>query len=61
MSVRSGCRGGVLAAGVLVLLASVASATTIEDFTFGATWWGDEYKPEELKGRVVVVDFWGRH
>lgn len=57
MSVRS-CRGGLLA---LVLLASVASATTIEDFSYGATWWGDEYKPEELKGRVVVVDYWGRH
>ena len=43
----------------LLLLAVAAGAATIDDFTFGETWWGDAYKPGELKGRVVLVDFWG--
>ncbi len=50
----------VLRVGAAVLLlAAAAGAATIDDFTFGETWWGDAYKPEELKGRVVLVDFWG--
>lgn len=43
----------------LLLLTSVAGAATIDDFTFSGTLWGDDYRPEELKGRVVLVDFWG--
>lgn len=52
---RTLLRGGA----VLLLLATVAGAATIDDFTYGETLWGDEFKPEELKGRVVLVDFWG--
>ena len=45
--------------GFLALAAPRASAVSIEDFTMGETWWGDTYKPEDLKGKVVLVAHWG--
>ncbi len=55
MNGRSVFRGGA----ALLLLASVACAATIDDFTFSGTLWGEDFKPEDLKGRTVLVDFWG--
>lgn len=54
-------RLGRLALGVaaLCLLAPFAEATTIDDLSLGETWYGEALKPADLKGRVVLVEFWG--
>lgn len=43
----------------VLLMAPLASATTIDDLTLGETWYGEPLKPADLKGRVVLVEFWG--
>ncbi len=58
-------RSGRLGLASLCLVAFVAaaaptaSAVGIEDLTMGDTWWGDTYKIDDLKGKVVIVEFWG--
>lgn len=52
----------VLAGTALFLLAQAASAfagQTLADLSYGNLWYGSDIKPEALKDRVVVVDFWG--
>lgn len=58
---RSG-RVGLASLFLLAFLAAAAptaSAVSIEDLSLGDTWWGDTHKVEDLKGRVVIVEFWG--
>ena len=59
---RLSLRHGFAAALVLataVAAAPAASATTIQDLTLGDTWYGEPITQDGLKGRVVVVEFWG--
>jgi hypothetical protein len=51
-----------LAAAVLALAAVPAAAQTkakLDGATFGTTISGPKVEPADLKGRVVVVEFWG--
>ncbi|MBI3272145.1 MAG: hypothetical protein HYZ53_24335 [Planctomycetes bacterium] len=53
-----GLVAGVCLAASLFLTAP-ASATTIDDVSFGPTWYGETQTPASLRGRVVVIEFWG--
>ncbi len=54
-------RVAATAALALTLLApaAAASATTLDDLRLGEVWYGDPVTPDQMKGRVVVVEFWG--
>lgn len=56
---RALATGLVLAAAALACAASPAAATAIEDLQLGDLWYGPPITPDGLKGRVVVVEFWG--
>jgi len=35
------------------------SEASVSDLKLGAHWYGPSLKTEDLKGRVVLVEFWG--
>jgi hypothetical protein len=54
------------AAGCVVPAARAADGETSSDdvlsqVTFGKNIYGPELKVEDLKGRVVLIEFWGQH
>ena len=40
---------------------SAGSDDVLSKVTFGSTWYGPDIKVEDLKGRVVLIEFWGRN
>lgn len=44
-----------------ILLPVTASAMTLDDLTEGKTVVGPKLGVEELKGKIVYVEFWGTH
>lgn len=51
--------GGVVLA--LLLVCASARAITINDLTLGKTDSGPNHALKDLKGKVVLVVFWGTH
>lgn len=50
----------VLAAALLATVAfSASAAMTLKDLTVGKTVVGPDLKVEEMKGKVVLVMYWG--
>ena len=45
----------------LVLSAGLAQGMSLEDVTLGDTWYGDPVTVEDMKGRVVLIEMWGRN
>jgi hypothetical protein len=61
---RTAALAAVLAAGAApVLLAAEATeaTATLESARFGEQWFGPKFNADDLKGRVVLVEFWGRN
>ena len=54
-----------VAVSILCLAASGALAVepsvSISDVKLGDHWYGPEWTPEDLKGRVVLYEFWGKN
>jgi hypothetical protein len=56
------CRSAlVLALATLMAGAAPVAAQTIEDVTLGELWWGDAVTAEDMAGRVVLIEMWGRN
>jgi hypothetical protein len=45
--------------GLLCLVGGTAAATTIDDLELGDCWMGEKWDKESLKGRTVLIEFWG--
>ena len=44
---------------IACLAAPAARAATLDDLELGERWMGEAWDKEALKGRTVVVNFWG--
>lgn len=55
--------GAALAFAVLPALAgdTESGKSKLESTTLGEHWYGPKLTSEDLKGHVVLVDFWGQH
>ena len=54
-------RIGAMALGMLLALGSVAAAEVapLDQVNLGEHWFGPKYSPDDLKGRVVMLEQWG--
>lgn len=64
---RCGVISAALLAPVFLTLAGAGdkksgeTTSGIEGLKLGDHWYGPKLSTEDLKGRVVLVEFWGRH
>ena len=52
-------RTALTAICALLPLAAAEAAANLKDVKLGEHWYGTELKNEDLKGRVVLMEFWG--
>jgi hypothetical protein len=45
----------------LASLSVAGAAQTIEDVSLGELWYGDPVSKEDLAGRVVFIEMWGKN
>ena len=45
----------------LAAMAATGAAQTIEDVSLGELWYGDPVTEEDLVGRVVLIEMWGKN
>ena len=56
------CRSAlVIALATLMAGAAPVAAQTIGDVTLGELWFGDSITAEDMAGRVVLIEMWGRN
>jgi hypothetical protein len=58
----------MVSVGALVLALSACSSaessekgTLLEKVNLGENWYGPKLSLDDLKGRVVLIEFWGQH
>ena len=52
-------RTALTAICALLPLAAAEAAANLKDVKLGEHWYGPELKNEDLRGRVVLIEFWG--
>lgn len=58
---RMGALGLLVGLGLLGSASPGAQAATLGSLKMGEYWYGPNLSLEDLKGRVVLVEFWGQH
>lgn len=54
-------RAWTVAAALCLAIPSLAGAMTLDDLTIGKTVSGPNPTKEELKGKIVLIEYWGTH